>query len=488
MTEKILTNTKEIKKTNLINGFPKKSFTETMANGFFTVDHKWTVQYWNKAAEKLLGVPAVDIIGKNLWGKLVGIIPVSFYSVYYKKIQPDKPVYFKEYWEEMDDWFDVIVYQSNDILSVSFKSFNQSPHIENPEKQLKAFNELYKFITEVTNDCLWEWDLQSSEIFWIDGGHKRTFGYPIENTLISQNFWESRLHPDDKLRLLTKLNKIISGEPGAIWEEEYRFKKANGEYAYVHDRGHIIYGLDNKASRMIGATQDITVKKLLENKLEQVRLSKQREITDAVLTAQEIERTAIGMELHDNVNQILAVTKLYLQLAKGNEKKREKYLEKSLDFIVTVIDEIRKISKALIFPDTHIIGLFDCINNLIVDLRIVNPIKIEFQEDGIIEEEINEKMQVTIFRIVQEQVNNILKHAEATQASINISKHENEIVLLISDNGKGFDTSLKREGVGITNIISRAELFNGKVEIKSKPLEGFQLRVVLPYIYPAEHS
>ena len=208
---KHLPNTKRIKKTDHNNGYPEKPISETIDNGFFTVDHKWTVRYWNKAAENILGVPAADIVGKNLWEKFVGILPVSFYTVYYKKIHQDKPVYFKEYWEEMDDWFDVIAYKSNDILSVSFKSYNWSGHLESPEKRLKALSEQYRFITEVTNDCLWEWDLQSGEIFWIDGGHKRIFGYPIENTIISQKFWESRLHPDDKPRLLAKLNKIISG-------------------------------------------------------------------------------------------------------------------------------------------------------------------------------------------------------------------------------------------------------------------------------------
>ena len=69
---------------------------------------------------------------------------------------------------------------------------------DHPEQQLKVLNELYRFVTEVTNDCLWEWDLQNKEMFWIDGGHKRVFGYPIENTLIPQSFWEELLHPDDK--------------------------------------------------------------------------------------------------------------------------------------------------------------------------------------------------------------------------------------------------------------------------------------------------
>ena len=91
----------------------------------------------------------------------------------------------------MGAWFDVITYHCDDTLSVSFKSSNHPGHPllpKNPEQQLKILNELYRFVTEVTNDCLWEWDLQTKEMFWIDGGHKRVFGYQIENALIPKVF------------------------------------------------------------------------------------------------------------------------------------------------------------------------------------------------------------------------------------------------------------------------------------------------------------
>src|SRR5580693_7386846 len=81
ITGKILSDTNGVMKLLNKNGYPGKSITETIINGFFTVDRKWIVTYWNKAAEKLLGVKAKDIIGKNLWEKFAGIIPLSFYRV-----------------------------------------------------------------------------------------------------------------------------------------------------------------------------------------------------------------------------------------------------------------------------------------------------------------------------------------------------------------------------------------------------------------------
>jgi PAS domain S-box-containing protein len=347
-------------------------------------------------------------------------------------------------------------------------------------KQLKIMNELYRFVTEVTNDCLWEWDLQNKELFWIDGGHKRVFGYELENALIPQNFWESHLHPDDKVRVLTRLNKIIKAGSDSVWEDEYRFKKANGDYAHVHDRGHIIYDKYEKASRMIGATQDITARKLIENKLAEERQAKHREITEAVLTAQENERAEIGKELHDNLNQILAVIKMYIQLAKKPGKKRGIYLDTSSDYIGFIMEEIRKISKKLVIHDRHVISLFDSIRILLDDLVIIHRMKVKFYKSGIEEKDLTEKLQLTIFRIVQEQFNNILKHANATHATINLIKQGGEIMLLIADDGEGCDVLKEKTGVGIINIKSRAELNGGTVRITSKPGEGYLLKVILP--------
>jgi len=124
-------------------------------------------------------------------------------------------------------------------------------------------------------------------------------------------------------------------------------------------------------------------------------------------------------------------------------------------------------------------GLFDSINILLDDLMTVHAIKIEFQESGIDEEDLDERLQLSIFRIVQEQLNNILKHANATFATVKLTKQENEIVLLIRDNGKGCDILKNENGVGILNIKSRVELYNGTVTTVSNPGEGYILKVVL---------
>jgi signal transduction histidine kinase len=98
----------------------------------------------------------------------------------------------------------------------------------------------------------------------------------------------------------------------------------------------------------------------------------------------------------------------------------------------------------------------------------------------ITEDQIEDRRKLTLFRIVQEQLNNILKHARAMEVLVRLSMEGDQIVLTVSDDGVGFDVSHHRRGVGITNIVSRAELFGGHVEIQSKPGEGCLLTVNLP--------
>jgi PAS domain S-box-containing protein len=456
-----------------------KPAKETVSNGFFTVDQKWTVTYWNKTVEKVVGILSGDIVGKNLWEGFENIVPPEFSKLFQHSFLKDSPVHFEEYLGKMGNWFDVVLYHCDDRLSVSFKSIYQKVKIEDLQQQLTQLNELYRFVTEITNDCLWEWELDTKEIFWIDGGHKRIFGYQIENALIPQSFWEDHIHPDDRTPVLKNLNNIKTGEAGGLWEQEYRFKKANGEYLYVKDRGQIIFDQETATTRMFGTTQDVTAGKTSELLLVHERLVKQKEISYAVLTAQENERLEIGRELHHNLNQVLCAAKIYIELAKADGEQRIEHIEKSSGFIMSVIEGIRMISKKLRMPGMNM-GLFDSMRFLVDKTTMSYPIKMELLVNGIDEEDMDETLQLDIYRMVQEMINNIIQHSGAGWAIINLTRQGNEITLLVSDNGRGCDLLKARIGMGTINILSHAELYQSNISPKSSPGNGYEWKVVLP--------
>ncbi|HEX2606533.1 MAG TPA: PAS domain-containing protein, partial [Flavisolibacter sp.] len=174
--------------TDRHDSYPEKLMTEIIPNGFFVVDNKWIVKRWNKAAEDLLAIKSDDIVGRNLWKALAGIVPSQFYTAYHTAFTRAIPDHFVENLEEMGGWFDVVTCFFEGQLSVSFKSSRQLTHQKLPEAKLETLNELYRYVTEITNDCLWELHPSAKELYWIDGGHKRVFGYPIVNGIIPQEF------------------------------------------------------------------------------------------------------------------------------------------------------------------------------------------------------------------------------------------------------------------------------------------------------------
>jgi PAS domain S-box-containing protein len=224
---------------------------------------------------------------------------------------------------------------------------------------------------------------------------------------------------------------------------------------------------------------DVTERIRLEKELALQQKLKQQQITEVVLGAQERERFELGQELHDNINQILATSKLYLDVAIEEKEPRMELLAKSRKNISVAIEEIRKLSKDLIAPSLNDLGLTQSIKELIRSIQSVGKMKIRLNVSGLDEAELLPEQKINIYRIIQEQLNNILKHAQAGEVVIELNKVKEQVRLRLADDGKGFDPRMRRKGVGISNIISRAELYNGKVEIESAPGKGCQLVVVL---------
>jgi len=206
------------------------------------------------------------------------------------------------------------------------------------------------------------------------------------------------------------------------------------------------------------------------------RLQRQKEITRAVMEAQENEREMIGRELHDNVTQILTTARLCLSCADISKGENE-MLDRTTDYISSAIDEIRKLSKLMTQTFHREVGLKFSVEDLVESIRLSRKFEVSLNFSLPEEKVLDETLKVTIFRIIQEQLNNIIRHAQATVIDIAAVQTKSKLSLSISDNGKGFDTRLKRKGIGLTNIINRAELFNGKVEIDSSPGKGCRLKV-----------
>jgi PAS domain S-box-containing protein len=217
-----------------------------------------------------------------------------------------------------------------------------------------------------------------------------------------------------------------------------------------------------------------------DSRLDQEIRLKEKQISEATDEARKKERSDIGKELHDNINQLLGASRLYLNMSKRGGKDSEMFLSRSSEYTLTAIEEIRKLTKVLTTDVIKKFGLCESIHNVTRDMMEVNPIKISCAMESFIEHSVNEKFKLNVFRIVQEQLNNILNHAQATEATISLSQNKKSIILTITDNGVGFDTIKKRRGIGIDNIKSRTASYNGTADFVSQPGKGCSLIASFP--------
>ncbi|HUB61366.1 MAG TPA: PAS domain S-box protein [Puia sp.] len=341
---------------------------------------------------------------------------------------------------------------------------------------LRESEERYRELFNNNPMPMWVFDSETCHFLEANSSAVHHYGYTQEE-FMSKTLADIRLNGDlDELREEVEL---IRGNPDGIQKGIRQHVKKSGEIIYVDIAWHNIRYKNRPAILVLAG--DVTERIQLEDELNEQRISRQKQITEAVILAQEKERTEIGKELHDNVNQILGASNLYINTAMTDEEMRQELLERSTELVSNAINEIRKISKSLITPGLREIGLVESIEDIIDDLRVAgDKLAIDLDLQNISEDQIEDRRKLTVFRIVQEQLNNIVKHARATRVLIRLSGEQDHIVLTVADNGVGFDVSRHRKGVGITNMISRAELFNGKVEIVSSPGEGCTLTVSLP--------
>ncbi len=233
---------------------------------------------------------------------------------------------------------------------------------------------------------------------------------------------------------------------------------------------------------LTGMGIDISERKELEQTLLKQELTKQKLIARAMIEAQEKERAEMGKELRDNVNQILSTTKLYLELAMSNPRQRVKLIDHTTQNIKHVINEIRHISRTLVPSSIGDLGLAASIHDLIDNIRRTRNIAVEFYSSGDFDESIDDQHKLMLFRIIQEQVSNVLKHSGAENLIIELLMQEEMIELNIIDDGNGFDPAKVKKGTGFSNIMNRATVFDGKVSIVSAPEEGCTLQIQFPYI------
>ena len=195
--------------------------------------------------------------------------------------------------------------------------------------------------------------------------------------------------------------------------------------------------------------------------------------------ALQAERARIGHELHDNVNQILGSAALYIDSLKPVNDHQSLIRTKGREYILLAIEEIRNLSRKMVMPCLDHKTLSEKIRGLINDIRATTSLQMCYNP-GFQAEEIGSGKKLTLFRIIQEQVKNILTHSKASEAAISIDRVGNQLQLVITDNGIGFDPQRIEGGVGLASMMKRVTQHGGKLQVDAGPGHGCRLTATIP--------
>jgi signal transduction histidine kinase len=222
--------------------------------------------------------------------------------------------------------------------------------------------------------------------------------------------------------------------------------------------------------------------KIKQKALLEVEIFRQQEIAaQSLFDGEQKERVRIARDLHDSIGQMLSVVKM--NISSMDDIEVENSLSNNTASLVDkTIEEVRHISHNLI-PEELNFGLFNALESLCEKINNSKKTQATLRVPDSIKHYVFEKQnELSIYRIVQEVLNNMVKHAEANHININILQNEKQLLIQIKDDGKGFNTKNINEGKGLgwKNIQARVKMLNGKLEITSEKLTGTEIEISIP--------
>ncbi|MFT5752174.1 MAG: two-component system sensor histidine kinase DegS [Flavobacteriales bacterium] len=241
----------------------------------------------------------------------------------------------------------------------------------------------------------------------------------------------------------------------------------------------LVYRNTKRKQHIAEQAQELEVQKT-----EKVLKEKEIETINAMVSGQEKERHRLARELHDNLGSTLATVRMQVENLERNLDKVDNpkaLLTKTHTLINEAYEKVRTISHERNAGVLAKDGLLPAIQRLATSISSEDGLHIEVEDFGL-EQRLSNDLEITIFRIVQELVTNIIKHAKATEATISLTQHEGELNILIEDNGKGFKvgTLQHKDGMGLGSIERRVEHLEGLMSVDSTPGRGTHIIIDIP--------
>lgn len=328
---------------------------------------------------------------------------------------------------------------------------------------------------------LWQFFNHSSTLFCITGpdGYVQQVNpfftelFGFSETQILSNPYISFIHDEDKEIAIECSRKLRTEVPVIRVKNRVRtssgsFKKISWTCTYVPSQDFVY---------LIG--QDYTDSYSKQGKTEKESFDKHKSILEAILIAQEKERTEIGQELHDHISELLTTIALYNKMALTDKMNTVEMVKKSLQVTEQAIAQVSTLSKLLLGPQLKQTTLYECICDLIANIQKHVNIKISFRASNDIES-LSPALKLTVFRVLQDHLLDVLNNSTAKRVAISLQSTGKKLTLAIADNGKEKDGGSRKNCTNLNYILSRINGFRGMMDVTEKEGKEFRLQVKFP--------
>jgi len=289
-------------------------------------------------------------------------------------------------------------------------------------------------------------------------------------------------HPQIKAELQRALAS------GTQYELDHRIVRADGDLRWVHHQAAVERDAYGQPLRVMGVIQDITEQKLAAEELAGAN-QRLHMLSKRLMRAQESERASISRELHDEIGQTFTAVKIHLHSVRrlAQSEAQTARLDECTAIVDAALAQVRRLSVDLRPPQLDDFGLLSALRSHIDRLPRPEGLQIELAADHLVTR-LEPELETACFRIVQEALTNVLRHAQANAARVELNMEGSELVLRIRDDGRGFDPeqareqALRRQRVGVLGMQERATLLGGRLAIVSAPGAGCEIKVSLPVL------
>lgn len=447
---------------------------DSTTDNFFAVDSQWRYTYFNKHAEeqlKKLGKDPALLIGRVLWDEF----PNPDSAEQLRRAMTERVVVTHEYYyPPLKEWYENRFYPSPDGGLAIFQACVTER--KRAEEELRRSETILAEGQRLTHTGSGVWNVATGEVVWSQEIY-RIYGFEPGSVTPSYELFMQFVHPDDRPRVEEVFQKVVREEIG--YEVEFRVVRPDGRVRLLRSVGHPVYDEAGKLAEVVGTILDITESRDAEEE--------RRQLLRRLMAAQEDERRRIARQLHDQMGQDVSALGLMLSTLKAKYGAQAELGER-LDSLIVIAKQLSEGIDYLVWElrPTALsdFGLVVASSNYVKSWSKHFGVHAELHTTGMEKDRLTDEVETVLYRVLQEALTNVAKHAEASSVSILLERRSNQVSLIVEDNGVGFDGAeafgARRKGVGLVGMRERVTLVGGAIEIESVPGAGVTIVVRIP--------